>query len=229
LSRGVAWIAETLGWGETDRVLDLACGYGRHLEHLCRLPGRPVGLDLVAEQLAEARHRLAAALPPLVQADMNCLPFADGSFEVLIQLFNSFGYRATAGERDPAPERRLLREMRRVLARGGQMLLELPSIEHVRAALDESPTMVLQTGRRSITENWRLDAATQMLEGTTTFHDRGASVTVGFFVRLFPLTEFIALARSAELRPRLVFGDLDGSPFRGINSHQMVVILERDQ
>lgn len=61
------------------RVLDLGCGPGRDLEFLAELGCRPVGLDLSAGMLAEARRRLPAA--PLVLADLRLTPFAAGCFD----------------------------------------------------------------------------------------------------------------------------------------------------
>jgi ubiquinone/menaquinone biosynthesis C-methylase UbiE len=77
-----------------SRVLDLACGYGRHSRHLA---GRNtvVGLDLSHLYLTQAKSGmpvLAAQKFHPVCADMRQLPFAGSSFDAVLLLFNSFGY-----------------------------------------------------------------------------------------------------------------------------------------
>jgi SAM-dependent methyltransferase len=89
------------------RVADIGCGAGELLGALGRAwPGRALyGVDHAASRL-----RAAAALAPgvrLVDADVGAgLPFGDGTFE---RIFCS------------------LREIRRVLARGGRLVLSVPN------------------------------------------------------------------------------------------------------
>ena len=74
-----------------DRVLDLCCGHGRHLEALAKRNIRATGVDLSLPLLKEA---LARGSGPLLRADMRKLPFAGGAegFSVLLNFFTSFGY-----------------------------------------------------------------------------------------------------------------------------------------
>ncbi|MFE9959551.1 class I SAM-dependent methyltransferase [Micromonospora sp. NPDC005299] len=58
-------------------LLDLGCGPGRDLTFWADRGATPVGLDLSAGMLREARRRVAV---PLVQADLLRLPFRAGAF-----------------------------------------------------------------------------------------------------------------------------------------------------
>jgi SAM-dependent methyltransferase len=76
------------------RVLDLACGFGRHARLLVR-HAHVVGLDRNAEYLAMAREgipRRWAARFAAVRADMRRLPLRPEAFDAVVLLFNSFGY-----------------------------------------------------------------------------------------------------------------------------------------
>lgn len=64
---------EALALPPRSRVLDLAAGTGDFCRLLARSRHRPVGVDFSAGMLASAR-----TAAPLVQADVLCLPVADG-------------------------------------------------------------------------------------------------------------------------------------------------------
>ena len=72
----------THAWG--DRVLDLGCGTGALTAQVLEQdPRRQVtGLDLSEQMLAQARARLGDRVK-LIQGDSECLPFPDGSFDVV--------------------------------------------------------------------------------------------------------------------------------------------------
>ena len=53
-----------------------------------------------------------------MQADYRELPFEDGSFDAVVNLFSSLGYRGDEGDRQT------LREFRRVLRPGGALVIE---------------------------------------------------------------------------------------------------------
>lgn len=74
------------------RLLDVACGIGKHLEHL-RQWYDVEGLDLNAELLAIARQRCPGV--PLHQADMTNFDLGR-QFDVVTCLFSSIGYVKTA-------------------------------------------------------------------------------------------------------------------------------------
>ncbi|MFL5484374.1 MAG: class I SAM-dependent methyltransferase [Gemmatimonadaceae bacterium] len=82
-------IASNVTGREINAVLDLACGAGRHTKVL-RERWWTVGLDLSMALLKVARRETPDA--PYVRADMRELPFADESFDLVVNLFTSFGY-----------------------------------------------------------------------------------------------------------------------------------------
>lgn len=93
-----------------DRVLDLACGTGDLLLAAAPHATRAVGLDVTFRMLQLARAKSAA---PLVQGDMQALPFPRASFTVVT---TGYGLR-NVPDLDAA-----LAEIHRVLDRGGRLL-----------------------------------------------------------------------------------------------------------
>ena len=107
-AREVAFVVPTLGLEAGQRVLDLCCGNGRHLQALAGHGLQLVGLDRSAELLAEARDRLPADVT-LLQSDMRHVP-VNGGFDAVLNFFTSFGYF-----QDPADNQQVLQSIARAL------------------------------------------------------------------------------------------------------------------
>jgi demethylmenaquinone methyltransferase/2-methoxy-6-polyprenyl-1,4-benzoquinol methylase len=93
-----------------DRVLDSCCGTGDLALEAQRQGGHVVGLDFSERMLERARRKSATV--EWLQGDLLSLPFADGSFDAATVGF---------GVRNVADLELGLRELRRVLRRGGRL------------------------------------------------------------------------------------------------------------
>ncbi|MGW0229956.1 class I SAM-dependent methyltransferase [Actinopolymorpha singaporensis] len=94
------------------RVLDAACGTGRHSHYLAELGHEVVGVDSSPEMLARARAKVPAG--EFREAALDELPFPDGSFDSLVCTL-ALTYQPRL---EPT-----LAEFARVLRPGGQMIL----------------------------------------------------------------------------------------------------------
>jgi phosphatidylethanolamine/phosphatidyl-N-methylethanolamine N-methyltransferase len=99
------------------RVLEVGVGTGLTLP-LYRADSKIVGIDLSPEMLARARHRVEGRdlrqVEALFEMDGQRMEFADGSFDTVVALHVL----------SVAPEpQRLMQEMRRVCAAGGELLI----------------------------------------------------------------------------------------------------------
>ena len=102
------WLVERLQ--QQKRILSIGCGTGE-LEKMLESPARTVvGSDLLIEMVRGARRR---RVRDLVQADTHWLPFASRAFDAVI-------VPETLGYIDPKTS---LREMHRVLKRGGRLFV----------------------------------------------------------------------------------------------------------
>jgi ubiquinone/menaquinone biosynthesis C-methylase UbiE len=94
-----------------QRVLEVACGAGGGLSYLAKAAVQVMGLDYTGTFLTEAQN---AAHVPLTQGDAQRLPYAGGSFD-LVLCFEAIYYLEDY--------RLFLAECRRVLAPGGVVLI----------------------------------------------------------------------------------------------------------
>jgi ubiquinone/menaquinone biosynthesis C-methylase UbiE len=95
-----------------DRILDVGCGTGMLLGPLLERARHVVGIDMSAKMLLAAKKRAPGAF--LVLADADNLPFADGSFDVLVSV--------TLLQNMPDPNR-TIREIARVIRPKGTAII----------------------------------------------------------------------------------------------------------
>jgi SAM-dependent methyltransferase len=196
--RAVALIVDRVGFAPGWRVLDVACGAGRHARAFEALGARCTGLDLSAALLRAARGVTRA---PLVRADMRALPVRAGSMDLTVNLFTSFGYF----ERD-AEHAAALGEMVRTLRPGGWFVIDFLNAAVVRERLVPRETQQLDgarvTVRRSVSADGRFVCKTIEAAGGRRFSER---------VRLFAPEEIAAMLGTAGVAVRHRFGDYDAS------------------
>ena len=83
--RAVALIVRTVSLQPGWRVLDVACGAGRHARSFVGAGAHCFGLDLSATLLRLARQVTDA---PLIRADMRQLPIRSRSMDLTVNLFS---------------------------------------------------------------------------------------------------------------------------------------------
>jgi SAM-dependent methyltransferase len=209
--REAAFVATLLHLRADERVLDAGCGAGRHVRALARRGAEPVGVDLSEELLREARQ---AGAERYVRGDLRALPFADASFRHVVSFFTSFGYFDEDGNRTQ------LMEMRRVLARGGRLVVDFLNPPRVTGTLE--PETVRRVGLYDIREKrWirggRVEKEVSLVDtasGTT--HSWTESVC------LYERKDLETLLAGAGFAVESVHGDLAGAPW-GVDAERLVV------
>ncbi|MBI4498504.1 MAG: class I SAM-dependent methyltransferase [Chloroflexi bacterium] len=116
----VLHLADLLGHGPAQRVLDCGVGTGRNAAYLAACGHRVTGVDQAATMLARVDRRPsmtgAAGRVEVVQARLETLPFPAGAFDALLctHVLETMRNGAIA---------QALEEMRRVLRPGGLLLV----------------------------------------------------------------------------------------------------------
>lgn len=188
--------AAALGLREGSRILDIACGGGRHARALEALGHEVVGLDLSSDLLQEADGVTR------VRGDMRALPFV-GAFDAATSFFTSFGYFDEEGNRA------VLRTASNALRSGGVYLLDYLNAIVVRTGLvpegEEERDGVKYSVRRRI-ENDRVVKDVKI--------DRdGEALSYTESVRLYIHNELVEMLARAGLDVVKAYGDFDGSDY----------------
>ena len=183
------------------RILDIACGAGRHLIWLCKSAQLAVGVDRSAELLAEA----ARSLPDdvlLVRADMRALPFQD-QFTCATLLFTSLGYFPTDRENLAT-----IVQAAHALQRGGVFWLDYLNESQVRSTLQPfskstAGSLVIEQ-RRRITPDDRVEKEVEI-----TGQDGQRRHTES--VKLYSRHQIEQMFAQASLEITAIWGDFQGA------------------
>jgi SAM-dependent methyltransferase len=197
--RLVALLRASVPWRPRWRVLDVACGPGRHARALEAAGARCVGLDLSMVLLRRARQATGI---PLIRADMRRIPVRPGSMDLTVNLFTSFGYFE-----DDAEHRAALAAMVETIRPGGWFAIDFLNAEQVRAALVPSESTSLGglavAVTRELRDGGRFVRKTIRAEDGRRWEER---------VRLFGIGELESMLASAGVRVTGRFGSYDGAP-----------------
>jgi len=211
-----------LGLDAGARILDLACGHGRHAILLATRGFDVTGYDLseVFLERARADAEVQGAAVRWVQGDMRELCF-DGEFDAVINIFTAFGYFV-----DPEDDMKTLRGIRAALKPGGRFLLETLHRDGLPARFQ--PQSVEKTSNGTIVLHERVWDLTRNVidDHVTMIRADGTRTEYTTAVRLHSLHEFLALMPKAGLEPLAWYGGLDGRTLH-LGSHRLVLVSER--
>lgn len=212
---------ELLGLPQGSRVLDAPCGWGRHANHLARAGHAVVGADLspffLRRAAADAEHDASCAR--YAAADLRFLPFIDGAFDAVINVFTSLGLFE-----EDEDDRRALSEVRRVLRPGGLFLLESMHRDDVMAAYAERDRWTLPDGTE-VRVRRRFDPVRSISYEVLCWRRGDQEGEKRHALRLRTATEVDYLVRAAGLRPAARYGDWDGSAFHR-DSERLILVAE---
>jgi SAM-dependent methyltransferase len=172
--------------------------------------------------LEQARTASVAAQVParLVRGEAQRLPFQNEAFDVVLCLFNSFGYLAADDENE-----QVLRETARCLQSGGRFLLDSRNRSYQLLQLPFSEIVPLQGGG-AVWLECRHDAARGRLvsefrcAGTGRLLHRAS-------IRSYSLTQLERMLERCGLQVQGVFGGYDWAPFRGY-SRELLILAGRE-
>lgn len=200
------------------RLLDLACGQGRHAVALAAAGLNVTGQDLSPTMLALAAEAQALAGTDVTwrQGDMREIP-EQGTYDAVISLFSAFGYFPEDDDNIT-----VLRRVTAALAPGGRFLIDLNNREPAVMAGVQQRAWEPQDDGSTLLEDRTYDLLTGRMAIRLTRLDGSAMETSEQILRLYTLPELVNLLRLVGLAPTGVWGDYDGQDYT-LSSPRMIV------
>ncbi len=215
-------VLATLGLGPGERLLDLACGWGRHSLELAAAGMWVTGLDRSAHLLGLARQAAleAGRRVDWVRGDVRHLPFR-ASFDAVVSLFSSLGYFGS----DEA-ELEVLRGVRWALRPGGRFLLETMHRDHIAREFVERDWWQGAGGAHVWVER-EFDAVAGISREWLRWRRGRRKGEKHHAIRVRSATEWARLLETGGFVPIQWFGDWNLSPFE-LGSERLIVVARRE-
>jgi SAM-dependent methyltransferase len=216
-------VVEMLGLSPGARVLDLACGHGRHAIPLAERGFVVTGYDLSEEFLGRARAEAEARGVHVRwrQGDMRELPF-HAEFDAVVNLFTSFGYFS-----DEKDDLAALRRVRAALAPGGHFLIETLHREGLERRFQPHIEYTTSEGAQVERDyNWDL-AHDVMKDRVRLTRPDGSTAEYETAFRLRPRNAWVDLLERAGFGTITMTGGLDGNALTPTSRRLAIVCTPR--
>ncbi|TRX50892.1 class I SAM-dependent methyltransferase [Fulvivirga sp. M361] len=209
-------LVEVLHFSEEDKILDVACGKGRHSIHLNQKGFDVVGIDLSEQNIEFARQYENEHLH-FYEHDMREV-FAREGFDVILNLFTSFGYFEAKEENEVA-----IKAIAASLKKGGTFLLDFLNPYTVIHNLKLSEEKVMHGITFKISKKLEEDFIIKDIH----FFDQGVPHYFQERVRAIRRIEFLDYFHRAGLKVKGIYGNYSFEPYEAETSDRMIFIVDK--
>lgn len=209
-------LVDTLKIAPGSRVLDLACGKGRHSVTLNELGFDVMGVDLSQNSIYEANKLGNATLQFLVH-DMR-FPILEQKFDVVFNLFTSFGYFDNTQENEE-----VIHAVHTMLKEGGLFIIDFMNSAKVIKGLVESESKIIGNIRFEISRSFD---GTHIFK-TIRFSDAGKEHEYTERVQALNLSDFKTMLEAQGFTILRTFGNINLDVFDEENSERLILIAEK--
>jgi SAM-dependent methyltransferase len=215
----VSALASLLELDAPKKILDLACGFGRHTNRLAGLGHTMTGVDLTPGFLEIARKDAIQRKVAVnyQQGDMRSITF-ENEFDRVMLLFTAFGYFSDE------ENLKVLIHAGKTLKPSGLLIFDTPNRDILIKEL--RPYFVMEKEGNLMIDRTSFDSMQGRLYNKRIVIRNGIRKDKPFFTRLYTAQEIMALIIQAGLELEHIYGGWDGSEFSSA-SHRMVVIARK--
>lgn len=200
---------------EKAKVLDLACGKGRHSIYLNQLGFDVLGVDLSENSIQEAKKNTNDRLDFQVH-DMR-LPLGK-KFDAVFNLFTSFGY--FENETDNL---KTLQTIKESLSEYGFAVIDFMNVNHVIANLNPAETKIVDNIEFKIS---RFVSTDNYIVKEINFEDKGTKHHFIEKVKAFTVDDFQKMMDDVGINLLDIFGDYKLKKFHKKDSERLIMIFK---
>lgn len=209
-------IADFLNFQPRHKILDLACGRGRHSVYLNKMGLNVVGLDLSPENIAYAKQYENEKLHFHVH-DMREV-FEECCYDFVLNLFTSFGYFPSDEE-----DLKVIHSATVNLKSEGRFIIDFLNPKQVIAQMvpyeQKEIDGILFHIHKSLEDGF--------IVKTIRFEDQGQAYTFQERVKAIPYNQFRSYFEQSKLDLIHTFGSYHLESFNAETSERMIFVLEK--
>ena len=197
-----------------SKILDLACGKGRHSRYLASLGYDVTGIDLSSQSITYAKKFEKENLHFEVH-DM-CLPYKKDFFTSVFNLFTSFGY--FENEQDNL---QTIKAIKANLSNNGVAVIDFLNVFYVAANLVKQETKVVD----GISFDIKREISNGYIQKHISFRADNTHYQYTEKVRALTLEDFKSYFKDAGVHLKQTFGDYHLNTFDAATSERLILIF----
>jgi SAM-dependent methyltransferase len=218
----VNFLQRSISLNTKSKVLDIACGAGRHSLELARRGFNVTGFDLSKFLINEAKKTLKESKEKDLKVkflikDMRNFNFKN-SFDVAVNIFTSFGYFENDRENF-----KVIENVSDSLKKGGYFVFDFLNKKHIEKNI--VPYSKNKYGKIIIVQKRRIENG--FVKKHITIKKGNEVLNFDEILRLYSLNEFKKVFEGYGLKFQNVYGDYFGNEFNKIKSRRLIIIAKK--
>lgn len=199
------------------KILDLACGHGRHAITLAKRGYKVAGFDQSQLFLDKARKKAKNLNVKFIQGDMRNILLKD-KFDCVYNFFTSFGYFS---DKDNL---KVIKQVYKLLKPKGKFLLDIINREFILR--NYRPYTVVEKEGNLMIDSIHFDVFTSRNNVRRVIVRGSKKRKFTFFVRLYSYTEIKEIFKKVGFRILKSFGGIDYQEY-SLDSSRMIILAEK--
>ena len=195
------------------KVLDVACGKGRHAKYLNKIGLNVVGIDLSKNSIYFAKKYENEKLKFYVHDMRNV--FKENEYNLVTNLFTSVGYFE-----DHKDEQKAINSMAKNLKKEGMLLIDFMNVKKVINSLIPSEKKIIDDINFNIKRSFNENYIIKDIE----IIDKEINLKFQEKVRTLTLIDFSKMLEKANLKIIDLFGDYSLSDFNALHSDRLIIL-----
>jgi len=215
------FIIKACGIQPKDKILDLACGHGRHSIYFAKRQFNVTGIDINRRFIEHAeRNANGQGLAIDFKIDDMLNIEYESEYDCIILLFNSFGFL------DREDGIKFIQKIRSAIRINGKIFLDIKNRDNILREL--SSCQLTEKGKDLMIDRLSFNPK----KGTTTnkriYIKDGVRHDTPFTMQLYNFSEFEGLLSDGGLKITKLYGDWNGKEFDEDSRRIIAVIEKRD-
>jgi SAM-dependent methyltransferase len=212
-------LVRMLGLDQPKKILDLACGFGRHTNRLAVLGHKMTGVDITPGFLEIARQEAAQKNVQVtyLTGDMRAITF-DNEFDCAMLLFTAFGYFSDD------ENLQVLVNVKNALHPGGLLIFDIPNRDSFLKRME--PYYIHEKDGNMMIDRMSFESLQGRSYNRRVVFRDGIRKDKPFSIRLYNPNEIIELVTKAGLDLKQLYGGWERQELT-TESNRMVVIAQK--
>lgn len=212
----INFIINALKLKKDDKILDLCCGWGRHMIELAEKGYNATGIDYskpflkVGKNIAKEKGIKAN----FIYGDICKFSFKK-RFDVILNLFTSFGYFSDSDNR------KIIENISKSLNHKGKFIIDIPNICYFLFHFKD--VFKYKNGGKNILENHVFNPITLRDYVKLKIIKKGKQKKSEYILRFYTFPEIKKILEENELIVKKVYGSYEGELF-DFNSKRMIIV-----